>query len=244
MTLKPVQDLDGFVFIITRPKDKSHGIVRKIRARGGKVLLRPCIEIVYTKPPGEEAAMLARMDDFDWLVFLSVNAVNGLNKVIKGKWPKHLPKVAAIGPATAAGLEAMHIEPDFLPSRATGKALAQELSATMREKPAKILMACGNLVSPETVSVIRGYGHEVQLVHVYENIKPKQVRPIEDIEKPYILFFSPSAFKNFLDLYEIPGQARLISIGPATTSAIVSCGYKVYKEADVHTAKGILEVLP
>ena len=89
--------LAGLSVLVTRPATQAAGLCARVRAAGGEALPWPAIRIVALDVPP------TRPDDPapDWAVFVSANAVRyGLASVPAG------PRIAAIGPATAAALQA------------------------------------------------------------------------------------------------------------------------------------------
>lgn len=91
--------LDGVGVLVTRPKRQATDLVDAIRSRGGNAIEFPVIAI---KPDTQEAIddAVEQLRDPDIAIFVSVNAVEyGLAQAGSAK-------IAAIGPATAAAIEA------------------------------------------------------------------------------------------------------------------------------------------
>ncbi len=99
-------DLTNIWVVVTRPAHQADGISKRIEQSGGKVIRFPVIEI---KPPVNIArlhAVLSRLANFDWLVFVSANAVQmGLQAIADAGGPQPNANIAAVGIRTAHALQ-------------------------------------------------------------------------------------------------------------------------------------------
>jgi uroporphyrinogen-III synthase len=98
--------LKGLHIAVTRPEDQAASIVDAIDKHGGKAILFPLIAISPLENYDEFDLVMARLEQADWAIFISTNAVdNALPKILKkfGKVPENL-KFAAIGHQTAKAL--------------------------------------------------------------------------------------------------------------------------------------------
>jgi uroporphyrinogen-III synthase len=101
--------LTGVGVLVTRPADQAGDLVNAIEAEGGSVVLFPTIEIRPLDPAGI-ALQRAGQRDPDIALFVSANAVRyGLEHA-------GTAKLAAIGPATAAAIEAAGRTVDIRPA--------------------------------------------------------------------------------------------------------------------------------
>jgi len=113
------EPLAGRPVIVTRPPGQEMELVAMIRAAGGWPVHVPVIGI--TDPPSwaplDDA--LGRLDTQDWIVFTSVNGVRGFVARLRrlGRDVRSLgtARLAAIGPATSAELEAVGLVCDLVP---------------------------------------------------------------------------------------------------------------------------------
>ena len=98
--------LAGRGIVITRPAHQAGSLAEKVRARGGRVILFPTIEIVEPQDLSPFFAVVDRLEEFDLAVFVSPNAVTRAFDAMSARRP--LPErlaVAAIGDATVGALE-------------------------------------------------------------------------------------------------------------------------------------------
>ena len=109
--------------VITRPEADARTFADRLRARGADPIMAPAIEIEFTDPV-ELGEALARLDEFDWIVFTSRNGVRAVYRMIDSIAG---PKVAVIGPATAEALAAHGVKHDFIPSAFVAESLLEEI---------------------------------------------------------------------------------------------------------------------
>jgi uroporphyrinogen III methyltransferase/synthase len=98
------------VVAVTRDAESGSELADALRARGFEVWSVPAIVIEPVPAPGELEAALADPERFDWVVFTSPRAVDTV--CTRPGWIEAWPRmrararVAAVGPGTAARLEA------------------------------------------------------------------------------------------------------------------------------------------
>jgi uroporphyrinogen-III synthase len=92
--------------VVTRPAEQGGPLVERLQKLGHEVTVCPLIEV---RPLGD-----ARIDlsAYDWVVVTSANGARELVRRMDGR----LPKVAAIGPGTAAVLEEYGITVGLVPA--------------------------------------------------------------------------------------------------------------------------------
>ena len=103
--------LAGCGVLITRPEHQSKELAAEVEAAGGNVFHFPAIDITGRDilDIGREFAAL---DPPDFVIFVSSNAVAYGLPVVKGIETK----IAAVGPATCAAIEALHVAVDISPT--------------------------------------------------------------------------------------------------------------------------------
>lgn len=130
--------LEGVGVLVTRPEEQAGDLVEAIEAAGGRSIVFPVIEIA-PRSPQEIEADLAGQANPDIVIFVSRNAVeHGLAWAGDGT-------VAAVGPATAAAIEAAARVVDIRPASGFD-------SESLLEEPAL------KDVRGKTIRIIRGNG--------------------------------------------------------------------------------------
>ena len=98
--------LKGLHVAVTRPVDQAASIVEAIYYHGGKAVLFPLIAISALEDYHEFDLAITKLEQTDWAIFISTNAVDkALPRILKkfGNVPENL-KFAAIGHQTAKEL--------------------------------------------------------------------------------------------------------------------------------------------
>src|SRR6476646_6700550 len=103
--------------VVTRPEAQAETLLNALRAEGFEPVACPVIET--------EAIADGPIDvsGYDWVIVTSANGAAELAARHRGE----LPRVAAVGEATAAALAAHDIVVDFVPARASQEGLLAEL---------------------------------------------------------------------------------------------------------------------
>src|SRR5207302_1375629 len=109
--------LFGKRIIVTRAKGQADALSAKLRALGACVVELPAIEIVPPADPGPLDLAIASLAEYDWLIFTSANGVRFfLDRLDRSAADLRSlrAKICAIGPATRAAIEALHLKVDLM----------------------------------------------------------------------------------------------------------------------------------
>jgi uroporphyrinogen-III synthase len=110
--------LHGYGIAVTRPSAQAGGLADLIAAQGGKPVLFPLLAIVPLADYSAFERKLAVLENVDWAIFISSNAVQqALPRLLErlGAVPGHL-RCAAVGPTTAAALARFGIDNVLVPT--------------------------------------------------------------------------------------------------------------------------------
>ena len=248
--------LFGLRIGITRPVAQSDPQIARAIELGAQPILMPTIEILPVEDWSEADAVLERIENFDWLIFTSVNGVNALFNRLwdTGGDTRRLAhlKFAAIGTSTGRALERFHIRPDVIPDEFRAEALADSLRPLVSGQ--RVLWARasrGRDVLPEQLG---DAGATVEEVAVYQNLDVSEfdtsvVNAITSGELDWIGLSSPSIARGVAKL--LPDSAksqlgvnlRIASISPVTSAAARDAGLSVDAEASTYTWDGIFDVI-
>ena len=128
--------LAGKCVILTRPAEQSAEWVRVLESCGAEVLLLPAVRIV---PPETWSLLdreLLRLEEFDWVLFTSRNAVRFVSERLKNLscalcCDGSGPRVAAVGQATAEAARKAGWTLDCVAPDQSGDSLAHELRESL-----------------------------------------------------------------------------------------------------------------
>ncbi len=196
--------------VVTRPEGQERDLVSRLEGLGHEVDHCPLIAI---EPLGDEAIDVS---GYDWVVVTSANGARELRRRATGE----MPRLAAIGPATAEALGGA----DLVPAVATQEGLLAELP-----RPAgRVLFAAGEgarTVLPEAL--------DADVVFLY---RTRELRPQEFPAADLVVLTSPSAARS---LAAVGTGFPVVSIGPETTRAARAAGLEVVAEAKEHSSAGL-----
>ena len=170
VTNKP---LIGIVIAITRPIDQAKKLSALITDAGGTPILFPLIEITPLIYYSQFEAVIQHINDYDWAIFISSNAVqNGMPRLIKHGIP-HTLKFAAIGPVTATELQNFGVKEVLVPK----DRFDSESLLTMPEMTSvagkKILIVRGVGGRDVLADTLKARGAQVTFAECYQRINPQ-----------------------------------------------------------------------
>ncbi len=249
--------LEGRSVIVTRTRDQASALAEPLEALGAQVVTFPVIDIVPPEnwTPVDEAAR--RIEDYDWVVFTSANAVaEFLNRAsaVTGDEPVHVlakPWVAAVGKSTARTLEAIGVKVDLVPEDAHAEGLVAAFDDLGAGPGWKVLIPRAEHAREVLPEALKAAGADVDVVVVYRTVAaepdPAAVERLRAGDVDAVTFTSGSTVRHFverltaagLDAAEQMDRLVVASIGPVTTNALEKRGFK----ADVEAAEATMESL-
>jgi uroporphyrinogen III methyltransferase/synthase len=239
--------LCGKKILITRAHGQASVFAEQIRALGGEPVEYPTIDFAPLSDFRELDNALVRVQEFDWVVFTSVNGVRFVADRLRtlGQDPLSLAsaKIAAIGPATARALEQIGLHVDFVPTKFHGAQIAIELPI---ERGARALLLRADIASDELARGLAVRGVAVTDVDTYRTVTP--ARPYAKLrEIDAITFTSSSTVKNLLAMLGSKraelDHAQVFCIGPVTASTARELGLDVDAVATEHTVDGLVRTM-
>jgi uroporphyrinogen-III synthase len=251
-SLKP---LSGLRIIVTRPIEQNEHLSTKLRELGAAPIELPTIQIVPAKSNEALDRALARLGEYDWVVFTSVQGVHFLTKRLGDlKIPYSAleqVRLAAIGPATASALERTVKKPEFVPSEYLSWKIVDGLGDL---KGQRVLLPRADIASKKLPDALRERGALVEEVTAYRTVIPPDLTPdrLKSIlggGADLITFTSPSTVSNLAQalgpelLKQFTSVLKVACIGPVTVEAAKELGVHVDIVAGVHTIDGLVEAI-
>lgn len=251
--------LSGKKVMVTRPADQAGEMYDLLRCAGAEVLPLPTIT---TDPHADEQGWqtipkLFRRKENCWLVFTSENGVRYFISQLFGRNFDYRAlgnfKIAAMGSGTDRALREHHLKADFIPTKYTSDALAQELAKHIGGKNASVLRVRGNLGDDRIEKSLENVGANVYPLQVYTTLTANWDTGmwvhLEDNKPDVITFTSGSTASNFVEILgderaaKLAKNAVVASIGPMTTRIAEEHGLNVTIEADIHSVPGLVETV-
>ncbi len=218
-------------------------------------------------PPSDFAPLdkaLRDLRSFDWLLLTSANAVRSLLERSRSLAVDVMNSFAAVriaavgvGPVTAEVARAAGLHVSHVAARHQGTALAEEFAAEMTRK--RILLPRSNLASSDLPDALRLLGAQVTEVIAYRTFAAE---PAGEGQNQFssgnleaILFFSPSAVRNFLNwdegkggqvlrfISDVSRKTAVVAVGPITATALRDAGLRNIVQAQNTTVPAVIEAL-
>jgi uroporphyrinogen III methyltransferase/synthase len=245
--------LSGLSIGLARAEEQLEPVIAKVLAQGGEPVLMPLIRI--TPPDSWEAvdSAIGRFADFDWVVFTSVNGVNGLlSRVRELGYDARLfarTRIAVIGPATRDALRAFGLKADLMPASYRAEDLASALAPHMHGN--RVLWARTNRGRDVLPTEIAAAGGQLEQLVVYINQDvdrlPADVEArIGEHRLAWIALSSPSIARGVARVLmspSRPARPRLAAISPVTAEAAREVGLTVDVIAEEYTWDGLLAAI-
>jgi uroporphyrinogen III methyltransferase/synthase len=258
--------LFGQSVLVTRPNVVRRSTARKILPEdftsrlselGAEVLYQAAIEI---RPPDDWTAVemaLARLPEFDWLVFSSVNGVDALlDRLLDSvagtlrvpSAPRDLRglagvRIAAIGTGTAQRLAEYYLRADLVPDEFRAEALADALAKEARGK--RFLLARASRGREVLAETLKAAGGIVEQVVVYQSLDVESPDPeiaarLKAGRIDWITVTSSAIARSLAKLFgEDLGKSKLVSISPITSATLRELGFEPAAEAKEYTMEGV-----
>lgn len=238
--------------LVTRPRAQSAGFGKALQAAGFEPIYFPVIHIrPIDENPGLDRA-LQNLDRYDWIVFTSINAVEILFKrIAPGSVAAANLKVAAIGPKTAAALQARGVNPDFVPDEYVAESILPGMG-DLRGKWVLLPRAeIARKALPRAIAEAGGTPHEIAVYQTLPEVPDTQGLAALRAGVDVITLTSPSTVSNFiailrrngLDPFQLPGNPLFACIGPITERAARAAGLVNLVTAGNYTSDGLIEII-
>lgn len=246
--------LAGKTIVVTRAAGQSAELIEQLTSRQVKVLQLPLLSFAPPEDFSPMDAALARMNSFDWIIFTSANAVQAVERRMRelsldpGSTADRL-RAAAVGPATAEEAEHAGFSVDYVAANHNGAALAAELRPELKGK--RVFLPRSDRANADLPAALRRFAEKVTEAIAYRTL-PANGADIDAAKDSLqtgvdgILFYSPSAVHNFVELVgkervkALQGRAVMVAIGPTTAMALTAAGFqRIARAADTTNAAAV-----
>lgn len=239
--------LAGRGVLVTRPAGHADPLATGLELLGARVHCVPAIEI---RPRADDlcrAAAAAR--SADWLVFTSASATRLFLEKGDGPLPR-APRIACIGPATAAPVRAAGLTVDLMPPPEAYRAEGLLAALLARGVAGATVVIPTALVTRDVLAEgLSAAGAMVQKIPIYETVSStdgaarlRYLLATNAID--VVTFTSSSTVDAFHELApEPPAGLLYAAIGPVTAETARARGYAPLLTASTSTVSGLLDTL-
>jgi uroporphyrinogen III methyltransferase/synthase len=249
----------GKRIVVTRAREQASALSEHLRDAGAEPVEYPVIAFA---PPDDWSQLdraLSNLDIYDWVIFTSAN---GVRFVIERMKELHLDvaqlarcRLGAIGPATAAELDRVGLQAQFVPTEFVAEAVVEQIGDVRGQR---ILLPRADIARETLVDGLTARGATVDNVVAYRTVlgeaKANVVQMLRDKQIDAVTFTSSSTVKNFFARLEQSGiaadEARSLlesvavaAIGPITARTAREFGLNVTIEADRYTIDGLVSAM-
>jgi uroporphyrinogen III methyltransferase/synthase len=233
--------LFGKRIVVTRASAQASGLRAALASLGAEVLELPALRVVPLDPaPLREA--LDRVDEYDWIMFTSQNAVAFLweSLRVRGRDARALAgrKLACVGRSTADALLARGLAADVVPDRYVAEGVLESLGERDDVRASRVLYVAAEAARDVLPDGLADMGCTVDVVPVYRTASDGAGSgTLRDAlgagRVDAVTFASASAVRGFVDAVgaELSRRAPAVSIGPVTSDAVRAAGIPLAAEA-------------
>jgi uroporphyrinogen-III synthase len=201
--------------VVTRPRAQAEPLLNALREAGFEAVSCPVVETQSIDDGAIDAT------GYDWVIVTSANGAHEVGR--RGVRP--LPRIAAVGDATAAALAEHGLEVSFVPSVASQEGLLNELPRPVGRALLVAAEGARRLLADELPADFRA---------AYRTVELYPAAPAGDV----VLLASPSAARAWSRLeVDLPA----ISIGEQTSVAARAAGIHVVAEAATQDVAGLVD---
>lgn len=232
------QPLRGRRIVVTRPHGQAEELAAELESRGAMVLAMPLVAIEALSDAGALRAALEDIERYDWVVFTSANGVAAVRRLAADLGEA---RIAAVGPATAAAVQALDLEPSFVPERFAGAEIVAGLELL---SGARILLPQADVADPGLAEELRSRGAIVDAIPAYRTVEVERSAPeIAALRAADVVVLASGSAARSLASQGGAGDALIICIGPKTADVAREVGLPVGLVAREATSEGIIQAL-
>jgi uroporphyrinogen III methyltransferase/synthase len=247
--------LFGRGIVVTRPEAQAEEFSSLLRAQGARVIPFQVIRIAPPKSWENLDGAIERLESFRWVVFTSANGVSFFFRRLRerGKDVRELRgiRIATIGPATAAAVEALGIRVDIVPDEFISEGVVRAFAGEDL-RGSRILLPRAEEARDVIPEGLEKMGATVEVVTAYRTVRSdrqaSEIAPLfAEGKVDVVSFTSPSTVAHFLGImgpgFRWPDGVRVACIGPVTAAAARKAELPVDIFQESYTIPGLVEAI-
>lgn len=240
--------LFGRRIVVTRAPEQADKLASQLTALGAGIIELPTIEI---RPPADPAPLnraINQLDAYDWLIFTSANGVRYfLDRLDASHYDfrKLRARICAIGPATRAAVETLHLKVDLMGREYVAESLLEAFAD--HDLAGKWILLPRAAVARDLVPTeLARRGAHIDVVEAYRTEAPEHLaehaRELLATRPDCLTFTSGSTVRNLVQAIGAEALRGIpaVSIGPVTTQTARALGVEIAAQAEVFTVEGLV----
>ncbi|MCA9449197.1 MAG: uroporphyrinogen-III synthase, partial [Candidatus Omnitrophica bacterium] len=245
------------LFVLTHPAEADDPLQTRLSQWGAGVLLCPSIRIDPVEESTDLIKKLTHMEDYDWVLFTSKNAVRAVREIFQELgWDIRRfgnVKIAAVGQATSRLLEDWGIVPDLVPENFTAEDLFRQLESEGEVDATSFLFPCSEIARETLEKSILAGGGEFDRVTAYRTVAIEEPWhpdiPLSELSIDGICFTSSSTVRGFRarigsEAFQVLANSTpMYSIGPKTSQTLAEIGARDIRESEVSDLEGLSDYI-
>lgn len=244
--------LAGQTIVVTRAAEQAESICQSLGQLGAKTISHPVIRILPPQNHVDVDRSIARIDEFDWVVFVSINAVRFFVErllYLRGSTDKLKEcKIAAIGRSTANELKRIaDVDVDLVPPISNSRTLGASLKSAIAGQ--KLLIPRANRRTNTLTDILSQAGIEFEEVVIYrscdvESVDPEVACRMADGTIDWVTITSGAIARSSVRVFgnELR-NAKLASISPATSEVLREFGFEPTVQAMTYDMTGLVAAI-
>lgn len=244
--------LHGRRVLVTRPA-RGSALAARLREQGATVLQLPATRLErLDATPLHEA--LQWLDQYDWIVFTSQNAVDFFWQELRatGRDARALAgsRLAVVGPATGAALEARGLAVDVTAERFVAEGVLEALAERDDVPNSRVLYVTAAGARDVLRDGLEQLGAMVEVIPLYRSVPDVEAAaPLRELlergEVDIVTLTSASTVRAFVEAVgaRLAAGVPVTTIGPQTSEAAREMGLDVRGEAAEATLGALVEAV-
>ncbi len=216
--------LQGVGVLVTRPRHQAEALCELIQQQGGTAIRFPALDIQAPANPHKLRQIAHRLEEFDWAVFISANAVSRTLKQVLAQrgWP-HTVRIAVIGRRSAEELERFGLTADLFPQQKFNTEALLALPAMQDVDGQRFVIFRGSGGRELLADELRKRGAIVEYVEAYRRACPRadSTELLQRWQQGLISIVSVTSAESLNNLVEMLGDTGN-SLLTATPLLVVS----------------------
>jgi uroporphyrinogen III methyltransferase/synthase len=240
--------LFGRRVVVTRARADASALSERLRTLGAEVIELPTIEVTDAHDGGaslRRAAADLTAGRYQWVVFTSPRAVERFLPLLRDARSFGSASIAAIGPGTAAALEAHSLAADLVPPEFVAESLVAAFPCAGGEGEGEVLVPRAAAARDVLPVGLAAKGWAVDVVEAYrtEVARPDPAALTAAASADAITFTSSSTVTNFVEIAPGVVPPFVACIGPITAATARAQGFVVDVVADEHSIEGLIDAV-